>query len=65
MNNIEKEITNILSKYENELKTIRKNRMKKLFITGRIVREVVEVNGKWIDKEIVELLNLKKNDTIY
>ena len=57
MDNTEKEANNILSKYENELKVIRNNRMKELFVTGRIVREVVEVNGKWVDKEIVNLIN--------
>ena len=57
MNNLEEEATNILSKYEEELKIIRKNRIKELFVTGRIVREVIEVNGKWVDKEIVNLIN--------
>ena len=46
MNNIEK-----------ELKVIMNNRMKELLVTGRIVKEAVEVNGKWVDKEIVSLIN--------
>jgi len=46
MNNIEK-----------ELKVIMNNRMKELLVTGRIVKEAVEVNGKWADKEIVSLIN--------
>lgn len=57
MDNMEKEANDILSKYESELKVIRINRMKELFVTGRIIREVVEVNGKWVDKEIVNLIN--------
>jgi hypothetical protein len=33
------------------------NRMKELLVTGRIVKEAVGVNGKWVDKEIVSLIN--------
>ena len=57
MDNSEKEANNILSKYESELKVIRNNRMKDFLITGSIIVETIEVNGKWIDKEIVNLIN--------
>jgi hypothetical protein len=42
---------------EKELKAIINNRMKELLVTGRIVKEVTEIKGKWVDKEIVNLIN--------
>lgn len=56
---IENQAEVILKEYEEEFKIIRNNRMKEFLITGRVEIEKVEFNGKWVDKEIVNLINKK------